>query len=125
MQSSDDHYSRRRLQSRQDTRYHGRSPGEVFQNISRICTRIGLCIGVALLSQTSGSHAAEGQGRQALTTSLLRVCADPSNLPFSNENLEGFENQIITLLGEHLDLEVRYTWFPLLCEIRCGFESAI
>jgi len=51
-------------------------------------------------------------GRQALTTSILRVCADPSNLPFSNDKLEGFENKIIAKIAEKLELEVRYTWFP-------------
>jgi len=61
----------------------------------------------------SGSlFAAGATGRQALTTSILRVCADPGNLPFSNDKLEGFENRIISLLGEQMGLEVRYTWFP-------------
>jgi len=58
------------------------------------------------------SSAAEGSGRQALTTSILRVCADPENLPFSNRALQGFENRIIDLIGANLGLEVRYTWFP-------------
>ncbi len=31
---------------------------------------------------------------EAVDTKSLRVCADPSNLPFSNENGEGFENDI-------------------------------
>ena len=31
---------------------------------------------------------------EAVDTQNLRVCADPSNLPFSNENGEGFENDI-------------------------------
>ncbi len=58
------------------------------------------------------SLSAEGTGRQALTTSVLRVCADPENLPYSNRALEGFENRIINLIGTRLGLEVRYTWFP-------------
>ena len=58
------------------------------------------------------SKSAEGTGRQALTTSFLRVCADPENLPFSNKAREGFENRIIDLVAEKLELEVRYTWFP-------------
>ena len=65
-----------------------------------------------LLSATPAAWPAEGQGRQALTTSILRVCADPANLPYSNEAGEGFENRIIGLIAEKLDLEVRYTWFP-------------
>jgi len=56
--------------------------------------------------------AAKGPSRQALTTSLLRVCADPSNLPFSNKELEGFENKVIELVADKLGLQVRYTWFP-------------
>ena len=58
------------------------------------------------------SKSAEGIGRQALTTSILRVCADPENLPFSNKAGEGFENRIIDLVAAKLGLEVRYTWFP-------------
>jgi quinoprotein dehydrogenase-associated probable ABC transporter substrate-binding protein len=42
----------------------------------------------------------------------LRVCADPANMPFSNEAGEGFENRIAELVGEKLGLPVRYTWFP-------------
>jgi mxaJ protein len=40
----------------------------------------------------------------------LRVCADPNNLPFSNERLEGFENDIVGLIAHELDAELRYTW---------------
>ncbi len=58
------------------------------------------------------SYAAEGSGRQALATTILRVCADPDNLPFSNRAREGFENQIIDLVGAKLGLKIRYTWFP-------------
>jgi quinoprotein dehydrogenase-associated probable ABC transporter substrate-binding protein len=58
------------------------------------------------------SLSAEGVGRQALTTSILRVCADPDNLPYSNKKHEGFENRIIELIGANLGREVRYTWFP-------------
>lgn len=41
----------------------------------------------------------------------LRVCADPNNLPFSNNRLEGFENRIVQLLAADLGAEVRYTWW--------------
>lgn len=41
----------------------------------------------------------------------LRVCADPNNLPFSNDREEGFENRLATLLAEELDADVRYTWW--------------
>ena len=44
--------------------------------------------------------------------SALRVCADPNNLPFSNDRGEGFENEIAELLAERLGVPVRYTWHP-------------
>jgi quinoprotein dehydrogenase-associated probable ABC transporter substrate-binding protein len=42
----------------------------------------------------------------------LKVCADPNNLPFSDEKKEGFENKIAELMGAELGLKVDYTWFP-------------
>jgi mxaJ protein len=43
---------------------------------------------------------------------LFRVCADPDNLPFSNEKLEGFENKIAALLAQELGAQLSYTWWP-------------
>src|SRR5215217_1366565 len=42
---------------------------------------------------------------------ILRVCADPNNLPFSNQRLEGFENKIAELLAQDLGERVEYTWW--------------
>ena len=42
----------------------------------------------------------------------LRVCADPNNLPFSNEQQEGFENRIASLIAKDLGVPVRYAWWP-------------
>ena len=41
----------------------------------------------------------------------LRVCADPSNMPFSNRAGEGFENRIAALVGRDLNRPVQYTWW--------------
>jgi mxaJ protein len=41
----------------------------------------------------------------------LRVCADPNNLPFSNERREGFENKLAELLARELNAELEYTWW--------------
>jgi mxaJ protein len=41
----------------------------------------------------------------------LRVCADPNNLPFSNQRLQGFENEIAALVARDLHATVRYTWW--------------
>jgi len=42
---------------------------------------------------------------------VLRVCADPNNLPFSNQRGEGFENKIAELLAHDLGQRVEYTWW--------------
>jgi mxaJ protein len=42
----------------------------------------------------------------------LRVCADPNNLPFSNERGEGFENRLAELLARSFGAKVEYTWWP-------------
>src|SRR5689334_10245413 len=42
---------------------------------------------------------------------VLRVCADPNNLPFSNNRGEGFENKIAELLAHDLGERVEYTWW--------------
>lgn len=41
----------------------------------------------------------------------LRVCADPNNLPYSNQRLEGFENRLATLVGDRLGAKIEYTWW--------------
>jgi len=42
---------------------------------------------------------------------VLRVCADPNNLPFSNQRLEGFENKIADLIARDMNASVQYTWW--------------
>lgn len=42
----------------------------------------------------------------------LRVCADPNNLPFSNERGDGFENKIATLVARELHRPLEYFWLP-------------
>lgn len=42
---------------------------------------------------------------------VLRVCADPNNLPFSNAKEEGFENRIAQLVARELRASVQYTWW--------------
>jgi mxaJ protein len=42
----------------------------------------------------------------------FRVCADPNNLPYSNQKLEGFENKLAELLAKELGQVVTYTWWP-------------
>ena len=41
----------------------------------------------------------------------FRVCADPENLPFSNQKLEGFENKIAELLAKEFGATLSYVWW--------------
>jgi mxaJ protein len=42
----------------------------------------------------------------------LRVCADPNNLPYSNEARQGFENKLAELVAAKLGAELQYYWQP-------------
>jgi len=54
---------------------------------------------------------ASGSEAQPLPQRQLRVCADPNNLPFSNERLEGFENKLAELIAHELNATLTYTWW--------------
>jgi quinoprotein dehydrogenase-associated probable ABC transporter substrate-binding protein len=60
----------------------------------------------------SGALVLTGLLTGAAPATPLRVCADPNNLPFSNERREGFENRIAELVGRDLHRPVAYTWAP-------------
>ena len=42
---------------------------------------------------------------------VLKVCADPNNLPFSNQAKEGFENKLVDIVAKDLGATVTYTWW--------------
>nr|WP_315927905.1 quinoprotein dehydrogenase-associated putative ABC transporter substrate-binding protein [Mesorhizobium sp. SP-1A] len=61
------------------------------------------------LAQSSGL----GTAGELVDQNVLRVCADPSNMPFTDKNGEGFENRLATLVAEKTGRKsVSYTWFP-------------
>lgn len=73
----------------------------------------GTVFAVALISSlVTSSITAWGQTSEVQDRTSLRVCADPNDLPFSNEAGEGFENKIAAIVGADLGLPVVYTWFP-------------
>jgi quinoprotein dehydrogenase-associated probable ABC transporter substrate-binding protein len=43
---------------------------------------------------------------------VLRVCADPNNLPFSDEKGEGFENKLSEFFAQKLQKKLDYAYFP-------------
>lgn len=42
----------------------------------------------------------------------LKVCADPDNLPFSNDKLEGFDNRIAEIVARELGAGLTWVWLP-------------
>jgi quinoprotein dehydrogenase-associated probable ABC transporter substrate-binding protein len=41
---------------------------------------------------------------------VLRISADPNNLPFTNDRLEGFENKVAEVLADELGCDLEYAW---------------
>src|SRR4051812_926890 len=41
---------------------------------------------------------------------VLRISADPNNLPFTNNKQEGFENKIADIIARELGMEIEYAW---------------
>jgi mxaJ protein len=56
---------------------------------------------VALVLMIGSAHAAP----------VLHVCADPDNMPFSNDKGQGFENKLAELIADKLGEDLEYTWF--------------
>ncbi|HYD65576.1 quinoprotein dehydrogenase-associated putative ABC transporter substrate-binding protein [Azospirillum sp.] len=68
---------------------------------------LALACGILAAALAAPALAVEATDRDA-----VRVCADGNLLPFSNERLEGFENEIARLIGEDLKRPVTYFWWP-------------
>ncbi|WP_178133466.1 substrate-binding domain-containing protein [Vineibacter terrae] len=66
----------------------------------------------ALLWSCLTVHASSQTPAETPDRSALRVCADPSGLPFSNDKGDGFENKVAELLARKLGVPLQYTWYP-------------
>ncbi len=71
-------------------------------------------VGVALVMLAHAHAQAPGLGAQAelVDPHVFRACADPRNLPFSDEHRDGFENKLAELLASKLNEPVSFTFFP-------------
>jgi mxaJ protein len=75
-----------------------------MMGLSAVGCRLSVAALVVLaVAGCSGTHAAPARE--------LRVCADPNNLPFSNEKGEGFENKLALLLAREMKAKVTYEWW--------------
>jgi quinoprotein dehydrogenase-associated probable ABC transporter substrate-binding protein len=78
-----------------------------------------ICVAACCAITVAAPVPSLGQGRGALDDPLelvdpnvMRVCADPNNLPFSNEKGEGFENRLAEIFAAKLDKKLAYTFYP-------------
>jgi len=88
-----------------------------FANGERL--RLSLCVSCTAVAAMflTGKLFAQAVDRPDLSIELvdpkvLRVCADPNNMPFSTDRGEGFENRLAELLADKLGKGLSYTWYP-------------
>ena len=81
--------------------------------------RLSLCISCTAVAAMflSGKVLAQAVERPDLSIELidpkvLRVCADPSNMPFSTDKGEGFENKLAELVANKLGKGLSYSFYP-------------
>jgi mxaJ protein len=59
---------------------------------------------------TASSSSAAKLSAAPTTRRVLHISADPNNLPFTNDRLEGFENKIAQVIAKDLNADVQYHW---------------
>lgn len=83
---------------------------------ARTCRRaLGVAVFAAIVFVSGEAFAqAEDPGAsiELIDPKVLRVCADPRNLPFSDEKGDGFENKLAELFAKKLGKTLAYTFFP-------------
>ncbi len=69
---------------------------------------------IAAPSGVLAQGAGLGAAGELVDAGVLRVCADPSNMPFSDESGKGFENRLADLVAAKTGRKsVAYTWYPM------------
>jgi quinoprotein dehydrogenase-associated probable ABC transporter substrate-binding protein len=66
----------------------------------------------AALAALLGMIALAGVPRESTAQQMLRVCADPGNMPLSNNKGQGLENKLAEILAEGLGASVTYYYRP-------------
>lgn len=70
-----------------------------------------LCFALAGCVSATTAFPAAAQRPGPMVAGELRVCADPDNLPFSNQAGEGLENRLAELLAKKWDSKLEYIWW--------------
>lgn len=73
-------------------------------SVKQMCLMLGLAMGMAIATPAYANT----------NDTLLRVCADPGNMPMSNDKGEGYANQLASIIAEGLGKQVSYFYRPYL-----------
>jgi mxaJ protein len=79
--------------------------------------RIAAVLALASTSAFPFSLTAQALRPNVEKPGIIRVCADPDNMPLSNQKGEGFEQKIAELIAKEWNAKVEYAWWP----VRRGF----
>ena len=83
---------------------------------AKSCPNRSGAVALAILLMTAGPVLAQapglGLGAELVDPHVLRVCADPNDLPFSNQAQDGFEDRIAAALAQDLGKKLGFTWQP-------------
>jgi quinoprotein dehydrogenase-associated probable ABC transporter substrate-binding protein len=83
-------------------------------NVMRMGRRsIGLAataLGLVALTIAAANAQETQQKHNSAAADSFRACADPNNLPFSDQAKEGFENKLADLIAADLGEKVSYAW---------------
>ncbi|MEC5325000.1 substrate-binding domain-containing protein [Aurantimonas sp. A3-2-R12] len=78
-----------------------------------VTAAVGIASALALAIPAAAQDREFGGEIELVDPNVLRVCADPNNLPFSNEAEAGFEQEVARFLADKLGRQsVSYTYFP-------------
>jgi len=80
--------------------------------MSRIVSHVARLLALAGVGIAWQAAPAQAQRPAPLEAGLIRVCADPDNMPSSNDKSEGYENKIAELIAKELNSKLTYVWYP-------------
>jgi quinoprotein dehydrogenase-associated probable ABC transporter substrate-binding protein len=63
---------------------------------------------------TSGDRAALKAAARRMNLGALRACADPGDMPITNDRQEGYWNKILDILAQAMNTHVEYYWRPYI-----------
>src|SRR5690349_15484350 len=95
---------------------------QALRDCAIIVALTALALGIGHFTRRARTNAPDAPHRLVIRThepaspppnpGTLRVCADPNNLPFSNQREQGFENVLANLVAADLGRRVSYYWQP-------------